>query len=90
VINADLIFKLHGYSTARTSGILTWMQVAVKEEPSMILSMTKSYYNEKTKFIIKCKELGKSIYCYSMHDSKMLYSLTQHSLWSCKYYLFSI
>ena len=64
------------------------MEVAAKEELSMILSMTESYYNERIKFIINRKELGQSIHCYDVHDGKMLYSLIYHSLWSCKHHPF--
>ena len=51
VINTDLVSKLQGYSTSRMRRILTWMQVAAKEEPSMILSIMQNHYGETIKFI---------------------------------------
>ena len=64
------------------------MQVAAKEEPSMILSMTDHYYSSRSQFIKKQKVLGQTIHCYDVYDGKMLYGLTQHSLWSQKHHPF--
>ena len=76
LINSDLVNQLKGYSTSRSSGILTWMQVAAKEEPYMLLSMLESYYQERTKVIEEQKKLNINIHYYDVHDRKILYGLT--------------
>lgn len=76
LINSNLLTKLKGYSTSRSSGILTWMQVSAKEEPCMILSMLHSYYSNRTRFIENQKEVGVNIYSFDIYDGKMLYGLT--------------
>ena len=88
LVSADLLSKLKNYSASRSNAILTWMQVAAKEESCMLLSMLSNYYCDRTTFVREQKKLGNNIHCFDVHDGKMLCNLTQHSLWNRKNYPF--
>ena len=48
--------------------------------------LVKHHYEERKSIIQKFEdELNCKIYCYEIHDGKMLYLLTQHSLYSRLY-----
>jgi hypothetical protein len=87
IVNQELL-QLSSYSTAKSSSILTFMQVAAKEEPCMLLSVLKQHYESKIMFKEELSKQGTNLTLYDVHDAKMLYNLTQHSQWNRKYHPF--
>ena len=63
--------------------ILTWKQLAGTESFATMMPAVKEYFEEKK--ILKDTTKNKNYFYYDMHDGKMLYLLTQHSLWNRKY-----
>ena len=72
--------------------ILTWMQVIGKEELKVLQCTLKDYFEERRKYTdgtLQFADLPNSkIYCYDVHDGKMLYLLLQHSMWNRKHHPF--
>ena len=85
--NANLL-SLPNYSTARSSSILTFMQVAAKEEPSMLLSVLKNHYESRIKLKEKLKNDGINLCLFDVHDGKMICNIMQHSKWNRKHHPF--
>jgi len=56
------------------------MQILVKEEPCMLLTMLEDYYAQCYKCNNQLFEGGVVIDYYNVHDGKMLHNLVQHSL----------
>ena len=79
--------------------ILTWMQLRGTESVHVMMPAVKSYFEEK-KVIrdenqnneqnISNNKNKRKFWFYEVHDGKMLYLLTQHSLWNRKYHPFLI
>ena len=72
--------------------ILTWQQINGTESYSNMMPAVKEYFESKGKLYSKTDTipfLKKSrISYYDLHDGKMLYLLTQHSLWNRKHHPF--
>jgi len=64
--------------------ILTWMQISGKEKCANIFPVIQQVYKEKK--LLRADTMNDNIDCYEMHDGKMIYQLTQHSLYSWKYH----
>ena len=64
------------------------MQISVKEEPYMLLTILEDYYMQCYKCNNQLFKGGTVIDHYDIHDGKILYNLVQHSLWSRKYHPF--
>ena len=71
-----------GQSTCSSFGILTWMQVQADEKREVLFPVLQELYKEKKK-LRNDKEFS-DIEFTDMHDQKMSYLLTQHSLWNRK------
>jgi len=84
----DKLLSLPNYSTARSSSILTFMQVAAKEEPCMLLSVLKNHYESRIKLKDKLKNDGINLCLFDVHDGKMIYNIMQHSQWNRKHHPF--
>ena len=69
-------------STAESANILTWMQELCEEKADHLFPLLKEVY--KSKYELSFED-GTRVY-YDMHDGKMLYILTQHSLYNRKHY----
>ena len=67
--------------------ILTWQQLNCTESFSTIMPSVKDYYKDK-KDLRESDSNSGSYFYYDMHDGKMLYLLTQHSLWNRKHHPF--
>ena len=83
-----------GVSPASTKSILTWKQVIGEENMSNIVPCAKDLYRwigehttDGVTTMDGTKE-GVRIYIYEVHDGKMIYNLTEHSMWNRKYYPF--
>ena len=61
--------------------ILTWQQVRGTETLHTMMPAVKEYFEEKKAY----RDLRKNDFFYDLHDGKMLYLLTQHSVWNRKY-----
>ena len=87
VFSADTISQ--GYTTSKSLNILTWQQVQGKESSNVVFPYILEHYSNK-------KELQDRVFIkdnfklnlYDMHDRKMLYMLTQYSLYKRKYNFF--
>ena len=79
-----------GNSPAQSFNILTWQQVLGDEKCANIFPVVDSVYESKKKLINEGLESLPScnVSFYDMHDGKMLYLLTQHSLYSRKFHPF--
>jgi len=62
--------------------ISTWMQVSGKEKCANIFPVIQQVYHEKK--LLRADNMNANIDCYEMHDGKMLYQFTQHSVYSWK------
>ena len=69
-----------GHSPSSSFGILTWMQVQAEEKREVLFPVLTSHYEDKSK--VRSKEENKELELTDMHDQKMNYGLTQHSLWN--------
>ena len=67
-------------SSAESVNIFTWMQELCEEKPENLFPVLREVYEEK--YNLTMKSAFDDIYFYDMHDRKMLYILTQHSLYS--------
>ena len=85
--NKDLL-SLKDYSTSKSANILTWMQAASKEEPCMLLSVLDEHYKSRKELQESVKNSGINLHCFEVHDAKMIYNLTQHSLWNRRFHPF--
>ena len=74
-----------GSFPSQSFNILTWEQVLGEEKASNIFPVVDSIYETK-KDLIECKIPSCLDDCnvsyYDMHDGKMIYMLTGHSLYS--------
>ena len=86
-----------GYSTSISRNILTWQQMIGQESFANLMPILDSVYERKEAILNNnitiqpdCKFINKEskISLYDLHDGKMLYLLSQHSLFNCKFYLF--
>ena len=72
--------------------ILTWQQMIAKEELSTMLPALQSFLASRKKYVADAYPLQQhprsKLWCYDLHDVKMLYLLTQHSLWNRKHHPF--
>ena len=72
--------------------ILTWQQMIAKEELSTMLPALQSFFSSRQTYVLNAFPLEKhpqsKLWCYDLHDVKMLYLLTQHSLWNRKHHPF--
>ena len=75
-----------------SSNILTWQQVIAKEDLPTMQKTLESYIIKRQEYVLQnlpVKDLPLSkVWCYDIHDAKMLYLLTQHSLWNRKHHPF--
>ena len=74
----------NGYSTSSSFGILTWMQLKTEESRSTMLPALRDLYKEKAEMRKEGKYSDTEF--VDMHDSKMSYCLTGHSLWNRRHY----
>ena len=86
-----------GYSTSVSRNILTWQQMIGQESSANLMPVLNSVYERKEailngniKIETDCKFMNKDskISLYDLHDGKMLYLLTQHSLFNRKFHPF--
>ena len=73
-------------SAASSFNILTWQQILGKEELSVLLPALGDYF--VTEQLKRQQHSTPNTYYYELHDGKMLYMLTQHSLWNRKHHSF--
>ena len=83
VISKDIIDA--GYSPAGSFGILTWCQTLCEETFENIIPVCRSIFREKRELIEKGEIKGRKIFCYELHDGKMIYSLTKHAALNSKH-----
>ena len=62
--------------------ILTWQQVMGTESLDMLMPSLSSYFQERLE--VSEDSMFDNWFFYDLHDGKMLYLLTQHSLWNRK------
>ena len=78
-----------GYGGGSSLDILTWQQMIGEEKPLNIFPAVNDYLLEKYEMIQNMSADEKNrINFYELHDGKMLYLLTQHSLYNRKYHPF--
>ena len=81
----------NGCATTASYNILTWQQVIGDENCKTIFPVVGDVYNTKRELIKGSSASlfpSRHISFYDMHDGKMIYLLTQHSLWNRKFYPF--
>ena len=71
-------------SSAESGNIFTWMQQLGQEKPENLFPVLREIYKEK--YNITVNRVGEEVYLYDMHDGKMLYILTQNSLYIRKHH----
>ena len=76
---------LNGLTTSQSVNILTWQQFIGKENAYNVLKTVRHHYEERQKLHDKLLSQSKDIRFYDLHDGKMLYLLTQHSLFNRKH-----
>ena len=81
-----------GSLTAGTSvNILTWQQLRGTESLQTMIPSVHDYFKQKYQLRIKEKNrdvIDHKYWFYDLHDGKMLYLLTQHSLWNRRHHPF--
>ena len=86
-----------GYSTSASRNILTWQQMIGTESYANLMPVLEPIYerkkeinNNNLRIESDCKFMNKNskITLYDLHDGKMLYLLTQHSLYNRKFHPF--
>ena len=86
-----------GYSTSASRNILTWQQMIGTESYANLMPVLEPIYERKKAVLNNnlriepdCKFINKNskITLYDLHDGKMLYLLTQHSLYNRKFHPF--
>ena len=76
-------------TTAGSRNILTWKQMLGNENYANVSEAIEDEYNERQSLINEYNlKHDCQIYQYHMHDGKMLYLITQHSMWNRKHYPF--
>ena len=75
-----------GYSTNQTSNILTWQQFLGKEKDINVISSLKEHYQDRLELQKSLIAGGNKVNFYDLHDGKILYILTQHSLFTRKHH----
>ena len=65
-------------TTTSSSNIITWQQVMSQEKLPVLIGSLKDHYKEKAQLVSN----HSNFHYYDLHDLKMSYLLTQHSLWS--------
>ena len=73
-------------SAASSFNTLTWQQILGKEELSVLLPALGDYF--VTKQLKRQQQSTSNTYYYELYNGKMLYMLTQHSLWNRKHHPF--
>ena len=72
--------------------ILTWLQILAKEELKVMKTCMQGYLQDRTELV--CQQVRPSLlprnklFVYDMHDGKLLYLLSQHSMWNRKNFPF--
>ena len=68
--------------------ILTWMQILGKEELAVMKPCLMEYFNNRRELFEKRSKPSllpnQNVCLYDMHDGKLLYLLSQHSMWNRK------
>ena len=87
---SDKTLEKSNSSTASPNNIFTWMQLRGDESAQNVLPVVNDVCQEIIDVIKRIPNIGityneKNYIIYDMHDGKMLYLLTQHSLYSRKY-----
>jgi hypothetical protein len=71
-----------------STNILTWQQVLAKEELATTSLCLETWLQDRKGIVqgttTPSKLPNSKVWCYDIHDVKMLYLLTQHSLWNRK------
>ena len=79
-----------GHTTAQSMDIFTWQQVAADEKREYIFPVVRNVYHYKKEVLAGEHDhvfgADCNIYFYDLHDGKMLYMLTHHSLWNRQYH----
>ena len=79
---------LNNSVTAGSSlNVLTWQQVQATEDLPIMLQTTEEYFKVKES-LRNDHDKYSNFSFYDLHDGKMLYLLTQHSLWNRKHHPF--
>ena len=72
--------------------ICTWMQVLGKEEFTTLNGSLSNYFQSRQEYTSGTKKIqhlpNSKVYCYDVHDGKMMYMLFQHSVWNRKHHPF--
>ena len=79
------------YTTTQSHNILTHMQVAADETDDVVTSAYTTFCKERNEFSVSSLDIkyqDLKIDFLELHDAKFIYALTQHSLYSRKYYPF--
>jgi len=68
--------------------ILTWMQILGKEELAVMKPCLMEYFNDRRELFERRSKPSllpnQNVCLYDMHDGKLLYLLSQHSMWNRK------
>jgi hypothetical protein len=84
-INNDII------SAGSSLNILTWQQLQAAESNETMMHAVKDYLQSKKELRDSMSSSSQSLnkcHFYDLHDGKMLYLLTQHSMWNRKHHPF--
>ena len=72
--------------------ICTWMQVLGKEDFTTLNGSLSNYFQSRQEYTSGTKKIqhlpNSKVYCYDVHDGKMMYMLFQHSVWNRKHHPF--
>ena len=81
-----------GVTAGGSRNILTWQQIKGEEKPSVLFPAMESQYQSMSRIMEKESDEplipDSNLTFYELHDGKMLYLLTQHSLFNRKHYPF--
>ena len=79
-----------GITPASTSSILTWKQVVGDEKMCNVVPAVTSMYQWLGNNVEKdsANILERKVHVYEVHDGKMIYALTAHSLWNRQHHPF--
>ena len=78
----------NGITNSQSRSILTWQQVVRKEDDVTVFRALGTHCHDKLKLLLQVRESGKNLNMFDMHDGKILYMLTGHSLWNRKHFPF--
>ena len=79
-----------GDTTAKSLNIMTWQQVRGDENLCTLFPSLKHVFDSQAKIRDRNGNLipGITLWFFALHDGKMLYILTQHSLYNCCHHPF--